>query len=217
MSAFEIDWSRLYAARNSVTRRFPSVWRIPVVKKELSRLGQYVRQGTRVLEVGAGDRRFERKLREACGGFSYRSFDIDRSTQQDFYSLEEIEGEYDLIYAFEVIEHMSPAEGLRLVSRLRQHLAPGGTLVLGTPNLYHPHRYWGDLTHVTPYKYEELGALLVLGGYEIRGFYRLYNAPALQRAFRLTVGALVHRWLGIDFATTMLVEATPAPARAEPA
>lgn len=210
MSNLEIDWSRLYAARNTVSRQFPEVWDIPVVKKEMSRLADYARPGASVLEVGAGDRRFERRMREVCEGLRYKSFDIDRSTAQDFYTLEEIEGRYDLIFAFEVIEHMTPAEGLRMTSALREHLAPGGTLLLGTPNLYHPHRYFGDLTHVTPYKYEELGALLVLAGYRIQRFSRIYNDAFLRRALRLHLGTWVHRWLDIDFAPTVLVEATAA-------
>jgi SAM-dependent methyltransferase len=207
MSNFEIDWSRLYAARNTVTRQFPSIWAIPVVKKEMSRLAVHARDGAAVLDVGAGDRRFERKMREVCGNLQYRSFDIDRSTQQDYYAIDDIEGRYDLIFAFEVIEHMTPAQGLRMVANLREHLAPGGTLLLGTPNLYHPHRYFGDLTHVTPYKYEELGALLVLAGYRVKGFYRIYNDSFLRRALRLHLGVWLHRWLSIDFAHTVMVEA----------
>ena len=208
MSKLEIDWSRLYAARNGVTRAFPSIWDIPVVKKEMSRLALHARDGASVLDVGAGDRRFGRKMLEVAPGLQYRSFDIDRSLPHDYYAIDDIEGRYDLIFAFEVIEHLTPAEGLRMVADLREHLAPGGTLLLGTPNLYHPHRYFGDLTHVTPYKYEELGALLVLGGYRVTGFWRIYNDSFLRRALRLHLGVWLHRWLSIDFAHTVLVEAT---------
>lgn len=208
MSKLEIDWSRLYAARNSVTRQFPSIWGIPVVKKEMSRLAVHARDGASVLDVGAGDRRFEHKMRVQNATIRYRSFDIDRATHHDYYAIDDIEGQYDLIFAFEVIEHMTPAEGLRMVMNLREHLAPGGTLLLGTPNLYHPHRYFGDLTHVTPYKYEELGALLVLGGYRVQGIYRVFNDSFLRRALRLYLGVWLHRWLSIDFAHTVMVEAT---------
>jgi SAM-dependent methyltransferase len=215
MSSFAaIDWSRLYAARNAVTRAFPSIWHVPLAKKEMDRLAPHLRPGAAFLEVGAGDRRFEGRLKALCPDLQYRSFDIDRSTRQDWYELDAIEGTYDLVYAFEVIEHLRPEDGLQLVRKLRSHLKPGGTLLLGTPNLYHPHRYWGDLTHVTPYKYEELGALLVLGGYRVTGIWRLYNAPFLARALRLTVGAWVHRWLQIDFAHTVLVEAQADPGAA---
>lgn len=207
MRDFDIDWSRLYAARNTVTRVFPSIWRIPVVKKEMDRLARHARPGATLLEVGAGDRRFERKIKAVCPDVRYKSFDIDRSTAQDYHDIDAIEGRYDLVYAFEVIEHMAPQQGLQMLRKLRTHLAPGGTLLLGTPNLYHPHRYFGDLTHVTPYKYEELGALLVLAGYRVKGFYRIYNDSFVRRAIRLHLGTWLHRWLAIDFAHTMLVEA----------
>lgn len=206
MSDFGIDWSRLYAARNTVTRMFPSIWRIPVIKKEMDRLGCHARPGASFLDVGAGDRRFERKIKAACPEASYRSFDIDRSTRQDYYDIDAIEGRHDLVFAFELIEHLTPAQGLEMLRKLRRNVAEGGTLLLGTPNLYHPHRYFGDLTHVTPYKYEELGALLVLAGYRVKGFYRIYNDAFLRRALRLHFGVWLHRWLAIDFAHTVLVE-----------
>lgn len=207
MSDLHIDWSKLYAARNTVTRQFPSVWRIPVIKKEMDRLAQHARPGAALLEVGAGDRRFERKIKAVQPDVRYKSFDIDRSTAQDYYDIAAIEGQHDLVYAFEVIEHLTPQDGLQMLRTLRPHVAPGGTLLLGTPNLYHPHRYFGDLTHITPYKYEELGALLVLAGYRVKGFYRIYNDAFVRRAIRLHLGTWLHRWLAIDFAHTVLVEA----------
>lgn len=219
MSDFGIDWSRLYAARNTVTRLFPSIWGIPVIKKEMDRLARHARPQASFLDVGAGDRRFEAKIKAVCPEVSYRSFDIDRSTKQDYYDIDAIEGRHDLVFAFELIEHMTPAQGLEMLRKLRRNVADGGTLLLGTPNLYHPHRYFGDLTHVTPYKYEELGALLVLAGYRVKGFYRIYNDAFVRRALRLHLGAWLHRWLSIDFAHTVLVECSvaeqPDPASGE--
>lgn len=217
MSDFHTDWSKLYAARNQVTRVFPSIWRIPVIKKEMDRLSRHARPGASLLEVGAGDRRFERKIRAVCPDVGYKSFDIDRSTAQDWYDIDAIEGRYDLVYAFEVIEHLTPDQGIEMVGKLKRHLAPGGTLLLGTPNLYHPHRYFGDLTHVTPYKYEELGAMLVLAGYRVNGFYRIFNDSFLRRALRLHFGVWLHRWLSIDFAHTVVVEASVAAEGADAA
>ncbi|HEY8360631.1 MAG TPA: methyltransferase domain-containing protein [Ramlibacter sp.] len=211
MSDLQIDWSKLYAARNTVSRAFPSIWRIPVIKKEMDRLSRHSRPGAALLEVGAGDRRFERKIKAVCPDVSYQSFDIDRSTRQDYYDIDDIEGRHDLVYAFEVIEHLTPAQGVEMLRKLKRNLAPGGTLLLGTPNLYHPHRYFGDLTHVTPYKYEELGALLVVAGYRVEGFYRIFNDSFVRRALRLHFGVWLHRWLSIDFAHTVLVEAKVAP------
>lgn len=204
------SWSALYRHRQEVRRRFPSIWTVPLVKKELDRLSRIVEDGDRVLEVGAGDRRFGKRLQALRNGVDYRSFDIDRATEQDYYRIEDIEGSFDCIYAFEVIEHLTPEEGLTLLCSLRGLLRPGGVMLLGTPNLYHPHRYWGDLTHKTPYKYEELGGLVMMAGFGLPRIYRIYNDAWLRRWFRIHVGVWLHRYLDIDFAGTVLVEADVA-------
>lgn len=210
MTATIDSWSALYRHRQQVKRRYPSIWSVPLVKKEMDRLLAIVPDGARVLEVGAGDRRFGRRLRVARPGIEYRSFDIDRETRQDYYRLEDIEGTFDCIYAFELIEHLPADEGLALLQRLRSLLRENGTLLLGTPNLYHPHRYWGDITHRTPYKYEELGGLMMMAGFELPTVHRIYNDAWLRRWFRLHVGVMLHRYLDVDFAGTILVDAEVA-------
>lgn len=207
--SLNINWSELYHARNLVKTQFPSIWRIPLVKKEMSLLGEFLRPGVRILEIGAGDRRMREKIKEICPSADYKSFDIDRSTFQDFYELNEVSGRFDLVFGFELIEHMSPAEGLSMLSALRSHIDSAGTLILGTPNLYHPHRYFGDITHVTPYKYEELGSIMVLAGYNVKGVYRKYNDAFFYRVFRLYVLVWLHKWMSVDFANTIFVEVSP--------
>lgn len=80
-----------------------------------------------------------------------------------------------MIFGFELIEHLTPNDGLVMISKLKKHISKDGRLILGAPNLYHPHPYFGDITHITPYKYEELGFLIILGGYDVVGFYRKFN------------------------------------------
>jgi 2-polyprenyl-3-methyl-5-hydroxy-6-metoxy-1,4-benzoquinol methylase len=200
------SWSQLYRYRQLVKQRFPSVWSIPLVKKETDRLFSIVRDGMRILEVGAGDRRFGRRLQTLRKNIDYLSCDIDRTTFQDYYRIEDVEGDFDCIFAFELIEHLTPEEGLELLRRLRSLLRPNGRLLLGTPNLYHPHRYWGDITHKTPYKYEELGAIVMLAGFQLPSIFRIYNDALLRRWFRIHLGVLLHRYLDIDFAHTILIE-----------
>ncbi len=201
------SWSALYRHRQQVKQRYPTIWSVPLVKKEMDRLLAIVRDGARVLEVGAGDRRFGRKLQALRPGIEYRSFDIDPETEQDYHRLDDVDGQFDCIYAFELIEHLTADEGLALLTTLRGRLRDNGTLLLGTPNLYHPHRYWGDITHRTPYKYEELGGLMMMAGFASPSVHRIYNDAWLRRWFRLHVGAIAHRYLDIDFAGTILIEA----------
>jgi len=203
------SWSELYRHRQTVRQRYPNIWTVPLVKKETDRLFALVSTGMRVLEVGAGDRRFGRRLQARYPDIDYRSFDIDRGTEQDYYRLEDVAGTFDCIYAFELIEHLAPEDGLVLLLQLHGLLRTGGRLLLGTPNLYHPHRYWGDITHKTPYKYEELGGLMMMAGFDIPDVFRIYNDALLRRWFRVHVGVLLHRYLDIDFAGTVLLDAAP--------
>lgn len=205
-----IDWSKLYAARNIVKKKFPSIWRLPIVKKEMALIGRFLRPHVRVLEIGAGDRRMEKEVKRKFSEIEYKSFDIDTALHHDFYDLKSIQGEFDLIFGFELIEHMTPQDGLEMIISLKSNLSQGGVLILGTPNLYHPHRYFGDITHVTPYKYEELGALMVLGGYQVSSFYRKFNDAFIPRILRLYFFAWLHKWLSIDFANTIFVVAKPS-------
>ena len=57
--------------------------------------------------------------------------------------VEELEGEYDLVTALEVIEHVADPQGF--VTSLAQRLAPGGLLILSTPN----RTAWSKLLTIT--------------------------------------------------------------------
>jgi SAM-dependent methyltransferase len=202
-----MNWSELYAARNIVKKRFPSIWKLPLIKKEIDLLKVSISDGMKILEIGAGDRRIGSQLKELFPKIEYKSFDIDRSTSQDYYSLDEISDKFDVIYGFELIEHLSVEDGLEMLIKIRKFLKRNGILILGTPNLYHPHRYFGDLTHITPYKFEELGSLVTMAGYEVDSFYRKFNAPYISRLLRIYIFSAIHKLLDIDYANTIFMTA----------
>lgn len=58
-------------------------------------------------------------------------------------AVEQVEGQYDLVTAMEVIEHV--AEPAEFVEQLARRLAPGGLLVLSTPN----RTAWSKLLTIT--------------------------------------------------------------------
>ncbi len=200
------SWSQLSRNRLRVSKQVGKIWDVPIVKRRMVRLLANVGPDSRVLEVGAGDRRYGAMLAERYSGLYYRSLDIDPNTHQDFYSLAEIEEQFDLVFMFEVIEHLALLEGLELLENLRSKLKPGGRLLLSTPNLYHPHQYFGDSTHVTFYKFEELGGLMMTAGFRNIRAFRVYNDDILRRALRMYVGVYLHKYLNIDFARTILLE-----------
>ncbi|MGH9362587.1 MAG: hypothetical protein ACRD2T_11785, partial [Thermoanaerobaculia bacterium] len=112
-------WLRFHARKSEVHRLHSTVWSIPVLRKRAPLLDGLLRPGARVLDVGAGGRSWEEKVRAAAPGVEYRSLDQDRGTRQDYYSLDQVEGQFDLVLLVEVIEHLGFEDGLELLGRLR--------------------------------------------------------------------------------------------------
>jgi SAM-dependent methyltransferase len=75
-----------------------------------------------------------------------------------------LNGVFDSIFCFEVIEHlMNP---LNLLLEIRRVLRPSGRLFLSTPK-HKPHFLWGQY-HFTEFDEERLRALVTRAGFEIR-------------------------------------------------
>ena len=202
-----ISWSRLSTFRDQIHRRYPEVWDLKLLRKRFPLILDHVRDGEKVLDVGASNRNLEGRLKARLPGVVYRSMDIDTEQHHDFYSMEEVEGSYDVIFLFEVIEHLELVEALRLLRRIHSLLSPGGRLLMSTPNIFNPGRFWRDATHRVAYCYDELGGLLLGLGFQVKEICRTYNDPFLRYFFRVHVMGPLHRYLGVDFAKTILIVA----------
>jgi len=203
----KISWSRLFDRRGKVHERYPDIWDLKILRKRFPLMLKMIREGEKVLDIGASNRNLEGRLKRHFPGLLYRSMDIDREQFHDFYSLEEIRESFDVVFLFEVIEHLDLEEGNSLLQRIYDLLNPGGRLILTTPNVFNPSRYWRDATHKVAYCYDELGGLLLSHRFEIRAMYRTYSDAFLRFLFRVYVMAPLHRYLGIDFAKSILVVA----------
>ncbi len=75
---------------------------------------------------------------------------------------------FDLLVSFDVIEHLSKEDALELLRLCFERLAPGGRLVLQTPNAASPFfgdvRY-GDFTHEIAFSPRLLATLMVRAGF----------------------------------------------------
>ncbi|MBI3091844.1 MAG: class I SAM-dependent methyltransferase [Candidatus Tectomicrobia bacterium] len=200
------SWSRFYTYRSEMRKRFPDFWKIRIRKTLLQVVCGQIRDGDHVLDIGSFDRSYEKKLQRRFPNVLYKSMDIDRERFHDFYSFEEVREQFDVIFLFEVIEHLEFTEGINLMREVRNLLVPGGCLILTTPNMYHPNRYW-EYDHKVPYRYDAIGGLLLGVGLEVKEIYRIYNDAIHRRLFRLYVTSWVHRHLQIDFAKSIVVVA----------
>jgi SAM-dependent methyltransferase len=75
---------------------------------------------------------------------------------------------FTLISAFDLLEHLTRDEGLRLLELIASALRPGGTLLLQTPNGDSPFAgsvIWSDVTHETQFTAVSLRHLLELAGF----------------------------------------------------
>src|SRR4030043_2357482 len=201
------SWSRLFEYRDQIHRRYPEIWDLKILRKRFPLMVKTIQDSEKVLDIGASDRNLQERLRRHFPKLIYKSMDIDRERFHDFYSLEEIQESFDVVFLFEVIEHLGLEEGIRLLKKSYDLLSEGGRLILTTPNVFNPSRFWRDATHKVAYCYDELGGLLLAQGFQIRAMYRTYNDAFYRYLFRLYVMAPLHRYLCIDFAKSILVVA----------
>jgi len=203
----EISWSKLFDYRDQIHHRYPEIWDLKILRKRFPLMVRMIQDGERVLEIGASNRNLDERLKRHLPKLIYKSMDVDREQFHDFYSLEEIQGSFDVVLLFEVIEHLDLEEGVQLLRKIYELLEEGGRFILTTPNVFNPSRFWRDATHKVAYCYDELGGLLLAQGFQIQAMYRTYNDALHRYLFRLYVMAPVHRYLGIDFAKSILIVA----------
>jgi len=200
-----ISWSQLFKYRNQIHQEYPEIWDIKILRKRFPFMLKVLRDGEKVLDIGASNRNLEARLKGHYRNLIYKSMDVDREKFHDFYSLDEIRETFDVVFLFEVIEHLDLEEGVRLIGKIFDLLNQGGRLILTTPNIFNPSRFWRDATHRVAYCYDELGGLLLAQGFHIKAIYRTYNDAFHKYFFRVYIMTPLHRYLGIDYAKSILI------------
>lgn len=202
----DIQWSKIAEARKQQKGKLPRFWKIPFVTDDLPLILDIVKDGHKVLDIGAHDRALEHKLAESGYQVTYKSMDIDRSRDHDYYSLDEVQEKFDLITCLEVIEHIDFESGYKLLERIFELLNPGGQLVISTPNIVHPTIFWIDPTHVTPYNHKDLTGILTSVGFKNIHLFRIASSGDLYRkSLRKIMRRLLCRCLELDFAKRIAV------------
>jgi SAM-dependent methyltransferase len=203
----KVQWSPLFRNRDEVHRRYPRIWDLKILRKRFPLILTNIRDRDKLLDIGASHRHLEPRIKTHYPGVIYKSLDVDRSQAHDFYSLDEVNETFDVVFLFEVIEHLELEEGMEMLGKIYALLREGGKLILTTPNVFNPSRFWRDATHKVAYCYDELGGILLGRGFRILSMYRTYNDAYHRFFFRVHVMAPLHRYLGIDFAKSILIVA----------
>jgi SAM-dependent methyltransferase len=205
-----VHWGEQVQWREKVHQEYPEIWDLRIVRKRLPFILKYLKEGEAVLEIGAYNRELGGRIKEYYPHIQYKSLDIDPSYQHNYTSLEEVKEEFDMVLLFEVIEHLGFEEGREMVRKIHPILNPGGRVMLTTPNTYKPGQYWKDLSHRTAYHYEELGGLFLSEGFELVDICRVFNEPFFNFVLKVYLLAPFFRFLGIDFAKSILLVARKA-------
>lgn len=161
-----------------------------------------------VLDVGAGDRAWEALLRRAGVTAAYRSCDTETAHEHDERDFLAVREPVDAILMLDLLEHLDADTGVAFVEHAAQRLAPGGVLVLSTPNPAHPTSYQAsDFTHVRPWPAADLRGLCLAVGLTDVAVHRIQHVVSRSHAARLPLQRLVARLLGVDPADHLLVVA----------
>ncbi len=199
-----ISWSELARHRRAIAKRWRSVYTLPTVRRGKALVAETVRPGWSVLEIGAGDGALAERL---PAGATYASMDIDPEVDATYHDLAAIDRTFDCVVAIEVIEHLVVDDIPAWLERLVACLAPGGTMVLTTPNIYCPSAFLRDATHRTPIAYDELGGLVCAAGLEVKALYRIDGDALLRRLVNRFVLGWVYRLMRLDHAQRIAVVA----------
>jgi SAM-dependent methyltransferase len=199
-----LSWQKLLAARKQAAARWPSPFRLPLVHRPTDVLYARLHGTERVLDVGAGDATRRERIARRCPGVAYVSVDPDPEAHADHRAIAEVRGEFDVAVVFEVLEHLRPEVGVALLAAVRERLRPGGAVVVSVPATHTPGRFLRDCTHVTPWAHDELGAALVLAGFDLEALHRTYPGTLIRRALRRFVLGPVGHAFGVDYAHSVV-------------
>ncbi len=201
----EESWSAHNAHCQEVRRRWPSVWRLRRVARATRFAAGHVEKGHTVLDIGASAGRFGKKLPM---GAAYLAMDIDPAVHADVRDLRELgDASVDVVVCFETIEHLTLHDARALATQAARILRPGGRLFVSTPNTFHPTEYLRSATHLTPFSYEELGALFMEAGFALDEIVRCHHDSLLKSLARALAWP-VYRILGVDYARSVLATCT---------
>ena len=209
-------WYRDYWARHRARDVMYQTLRAPCVScEDRAELNEYERvifertkNASRLLDFGGGDNRLKKKFLAAGFRGQYETLDLSSEEKHEYSSLAEVTGQFDAILCLEVIEHMSLNDYVDLMDAFGKLLAPGGVLVISTPNPLCVVPMWaGDPGHVQQFPIADLAADLVIRGHEVEAFRVRYGAwpKGIRARMRFFAARVLCYVLSVDYAHGIVV------------
>lgn len=160
----------------------------------------------KILEIGAGDRPFLEDLASHGYTGTFKTMDVDRGVDFDYYSLEDVNEPFDGVILREVIEHLPRPEFYAYLDKIASLLTPGGLLVMTTPNPWCPGWVFADYTHISPWPPADLYAVLRSKGFHPVEIWRVVWPSRILWLKRI-YWAIHSRFYDIDFAGSYIAVA----------
>jgi len=170
---------------------------------------------TSVLELGSGPGEFLLYLRHK-GVKRFKGIEMDRDAVAamapgleasvriadiwDYLDEAPEDERWDRIVMLDVLEHFSPAEGVRLLERLRGLLSPAGLILARVPNMgspWGPSYQYGDVTHKAAYSAGSLHQVGLAAGYDVLAFLPQRRGPPVRRFCEDMLHGLLNRILTV--------------------
>jgi len=163
-----------------------------------------------ILDFGSGDNRLRNKFLGQSFSGEYKTFDLSQEYPHDFATIEEISGQFDSIFLFEVIEHMDLDTFSSTIAGLERCLKPRGKFIISTPNPACIYPMWArDMTHIQQYPQQDLWTYFRALGYSCQIF-RVVFLPKKQKILdnlRFLMKRAICYVLGVDYADGSLLVA----------
>jgi len=201
-----LNWSEVQHWRMKYRKVLPSIYALPIlpsIERWIIDRVNASQTPLSILDIGAGGRVLFDKLSTVHDKIIYKSQDVDRSQQHDYYDTKEIEDQFDIVTSSEVIEHLGAEEKVLFMDELYRVTKSGGWCALTTPNANHPTIFWRDFTHIMPIHYLDLAGITARAGYQDVGIYRLAKMSFRKRLTVWYYRRLL-KLLHCDFAQSIL-------------
>jgi len=202
-----MDWDKKYKYTKEIRKKYRRIYDVPKKKSTSSILKFAIKDQNikKILEIGAGSNTRKKEFSSLLPNAVYKTMDIDTSTKQDFYNINEITEKFDLVIGLELIEHIEKNNFEKFCGQISNLVDKNGSLILSTPNIFHPNRYFKDYTHNIALCYDELASVFMTFGFKSCFPFRCYRDSFLRRIAREYLFSWLYRLLEIDYAKQIMV------------